>query len=306
MNDIHVPPPRVSMVHVNGTVEGEVNGPCHDFTGGVKANQKHIMPHPRVVVILWDHYYRTNPDAASFAVQLVVDLVTGSFMNGLVQYGIGRGSLAGQIVIDVDPDNPAPASLDEDQVKDQLIQWINKPGAATPAPSVDEANLLYVIFPPTTTNIKLGDFSTKTSDSTKSIGGYHSHRKYNPSSHNDDLFWAIVGTDDRKKTTEKDFVNALSPIVSHELAEAFSDRDGQGFIGDKGCEIGDICETETVFQYRGWTVEQYWSNWDNNCIQGNQPVSLRKFLGAIGFDVNRGLRSLNSPVINLEYIASRM
>jgi hypothetical protein len=298
MVDTQGPRPRVSVADVNSKVEGGVNDKCHNYTGGVKAHQKHIMRNPRVVVILWGHYYRTNPNAGAFAVKLISDLVTGPFMNGLVQYGIGRGSFAGQIVIDTDQNNPAPASLDETQVQDQLMKWIQA-STVLPAPSVNETNLLYFIFPPTTTQLKLKDGTT-------GFCGYHQHGKSNNTSANDDLFWAIVKTDSADQTTEEMFVKSISACASHELAEAFSDRDIQGFIADNSCEIGDICETKTFFQYRGWTVEQYWSNWDNNCIQGDQPVSLRKFLGAIGFDVNQGLQSLNTPVINLQYMASRM
>jgi hypothetical protein len=33
-----------------------------------------------------------------------------------------------------------------------------------------------------------------------------------------------------------------------------------------------------------WNVEKYWSDWDNTCILGNQPVSVLAFLKAIGFN----------------------
>lgn len=204
-----------------------------------------------------------------------------------------------------DQKNPAPATLDSSQVPDQLNKWFQD-GTVSPAPSVNETNLLYFLFPPTKTEVKDGDLSTKSPDPNKLICGYHlSGRKSNSSSQNDDIFWAIVGTSGAPSGTGTSFANSLAYCVGHELAEALSDRDNQGYIADNGCEIGDICETKTFFQYRGWTVEQYWSNWDSTCIQGNQPVSLRKFLGSIGFDFSQGLRSLNTPVINLQYMASR-
>jgi len=53
-------------------------------------------------------------------------------------------------------------------------------------------------------------------------------------------------------------------------------------------------------------VEQYWSNWDNNCINGDWPVSVKRFLQAIGLNGSGGLRQLGSNVINIDFVASRM
>jgi hypothetical protein len=296
-NDIHDPRTGVAMANVSGTVEGGVNGQCHTYTGGVKAGQKHIMRSPRVVVIFWGHNYVTNTNVVTSVVQLVSDCVTGPFLNGLVQYGVGRGSVAGQFVIDTNQNNPAPATLDEKQAQTQIISWLNA-GTVTPAPAVDETNVLYFLFPPTTTQLKL-------SDGTTGFCGYHEHGKFHSNSQNDDLFWAIVDTTGAATATGTAFASDVSLCVSHELAEAFSDRDNHGYIADNGCEIGDICETKASFQYREWSVEQYWSGWDSACIHGDQPVSMRKFLASIGFDFMQGLRSLNTPVIDLQYIASR-
>jgi hypothetical protein len=285
------------MVYVRGTIEGGVNGRCHTYTGGVKPKQKRIIANPRVVPIFWGHNYVTNSNDVTAGVKLISDLVTGPFMNGLVQYGVGRGSVASQFVIDTNRSNPAPTTLDETQAQAQIISWLNA-GTVTLAPSVDETNLLYFLFPPTTTQLTM-------TDGTTGFCGYHLHGKFNNDSHNDDLFWAIVSTSGATPGTGTTFANSVAYCVSHELGEAFSDRDNQGFIADNGCEIGDICETKTFFQYRGWTIEQYWSNWESTCIHGDQPVSLRKFLSSIGFDASHGLRSLNTPVINLEYMASK-
>ena len=49
------------------------------------ANLAHIMPNPRVVPILWGHDYVANPATAKAVEQMVSDLVTGPFMNGMAQ-----------------------------------------------------------------------------------------------------------------------------------------------------------------------------------------------------------------------------
>jgi hypothetical protein len=299
MPDTHT---GASMAMVSGTVEGDVNVECHTYTGGVKAGKKHVLRNPGIVLVFWGHNYITNPNDVSALVQLISDLVTGPFMNGLVQYGVTRGSIVGQAVVDTDLHNPAPATLDENQAQAQISSCI-KAGIITPAPSVNETNLLYFLFPPTTTQLKMNDGST-------GFCGYHQHGKFHGNSQNDDLFWAIVDTTGAATATGMTFANKIAFCVSHELAEACTNRDGQGYIADK-CEIGDICEASgsvpccITFQYRGWSVEPYWSNWDNACIQGVQPVSLRTFLRSIGVNANQGLRSLNTPDINLAYMASR-
>src|SRR5205807_8051322 len=138
----------------SGTVEGAVNGLCHSYTGGVKVGKKRIIPNPRVVLIFWGHNYITNSMDVTALAQLLSDLVTGPFMNGLVQYGVSQGSVVGQVVIATNQKNPAPATLDEKQALAQIRSCIDA-GIITPAPSVNETNLLYFLFPPTTTQLKL-------------------------------------------------------------------------------------------------------------------------------------------------------
>lgn len=280
-----------------------INENCHTFTGMVPANSKHVMRNPRIVLILWGHFYVTMSDVKANATTLISDLVSGPFMNGLAQYGVGGGSVIGTFVVDIPPPGSDPINLTRENIRDQLIDWINN-GTISPGPAVGEQNLVYVIFLPT------GSTTTE-ADGT---GGYHSHYKHNANSSDDDLFWAVILTNPTwiDKTSSTKFVKSSSFIVSHELNEAFTDRDDKGFVTDGGCEIGDICETRGTnpccftFSYKGWSVEQYWSNWDNNCINGDQPVSVRKFLNVIVVDGSGGLRQLQSNVINVDFVASRM
>jgi hypothetical protein len=96
------------------------------------------------------------------------------------------------------------------------------------------------------------------------------------------------------------FLNGVAPKVSHELVEQFADRNGSFE------ELGDPCNNN-YFPYRGWTVEQYYSDWDQGCINGDSPVSLKRFLTAIQFDFqHKGLRALGASTINIEFIASTM
>lgn len=284
---------------------GDTNSACHDYSGGVQPNNKHVMRNPKVVLLLWDSYYSSNPDAVTLAEKLVNDLLTGTFMNGLAQYGVGRGMLIKTLLIDTNV-FPAPDTWDTKGTSDadQIKSWV-KDGVIFPEPSVNNTDLLYFLFLPRSTKLTNG----KRSDGTviTDVGGWHSYGKVIDSqSQDNDLFWGLVRTDNADSTTEKTFIQSLGGIVSHELNEAFSNRDQQGFTGG-GCEIGDICELKDTYDYSGdWKVQQYFSQWDNSCIHGDAPVSLRKFLGAISFDINQGLRSLGTSVINTQFIASKM
>ena len=232
--------------------EAGINENCHMFTGMVPANSKHVMRNPRIVLILWGHFYATNSAVATNATTLISDLVSGPFMNGLAQYGVGGGSVIGTFVVDIPPPAPDPINLTRENVRDQLIDWINR-GTISPGPAVGEQNLVYVIFLPT------GSTTTETAGT----GGYHSHSKHNTNSSDDDLFWAVRLTNSAPLTSAMNFVRSLAFIVSHELDEAFTDRDGKGFVTNNDCEIGDICESRGTnpccftFSYRGWSVEQY-------------------------------------------------
>jgi hypothetical protein len=225
------------------------------------------------------------------------------------QYGVGRGSVAGPTtVINIPPPAPDPTNLTRDDIGNQLGNWIR--AGIVPAPSFDEINLLYVILLPTGSTIT----------ERPGVGGYHTYTWFDNDPFVDaaNLFWAAILTNSARQTSATTFVNDLAYIISHELCEAFTDRDQEGFQADEGCEIGDICESRdptctsgaTTVNYnvggRTWNVEQYWSNWDNKCINGDQPVSVKRFLQAIGVNGSTGLRQLGSNVVNVNFVAFRM
>ena len=265
------------MKHIAKQLQGNVagvNGPCHGFRGGVDAHRKHVIPNPRIVVIYWDSYFSSNvnliPDPVTEMNSLIADLVTGKYMHGLMQYGIGSGTLViPSIIIDMNS-NPAPASLTQAQLQQNLITWLNN-GTVTPVPAYDETDLAYLILAPTTTKLTLGD--------TTGFCGYHAHGKFNKNSGNDNLFWAVV-QGYTPSFNLRSFVNSIAYCVSHELVEMLTNRDGQGFFSQGAgyqCEIGDICENDASGNpirvlYKGWVVEPYWSNCDQSCVAVRPPI----------------------------------
>jgi hypothetical protein len=120
-----------------------------------------------------------------------------------------------------------------------------------------------VILLPSTLALTNGTNSDGTPNT--NVCGWHHNRKFNDASSADDLFWCVVRTDGADKSSAKNFVNSVAFCLSHEAAEALTNRDGQGWHGDT-CEIGDLCEQASdsgpiiTYSYRGWNVEKYWSN----------------------------------------------
>src|SRR5262249_53571732 len=136
--------------------------------------------------------------------------------------------------------------------------------------------------------------------------------QYNTTSTDYDLFWVVINTYSDINNVDSSsafaFANYLA-FISHELCKAFTNR-GNGFITSNGCEISDICERRgpdivsggNTFsccishtyevdssiwrsnpdpsfpgpgkrEFGGVGVEQYWSNWNNRCRDGDEPIS---------------------------------
>jgi hypothetical protein len=239
---------------------------AHTQGGNSVPDLSHIMPNPRVVPILWGHDYVLNPTTANLIEQLVSDLVTGPFMNGLAQYGIRRGSVAPAIIIDdVNPPKVIVYrnSLNqfEDQITQKLISWINAGLVPAPASNLD-INLLYLIIPPSETTPET--YNGANDPIGNGVQAWHNEGVTNPTPP-PTYYWAIVKTNDGGPPSSGfTFVNNFAQKVAHELAEQFVDRNGTFE------EVGDQClnNPET---YRGWSIQQIWSTWDNKCINCDQP-----------------------------------
>jgi hypothetical protein len=186
--------------------------------------------------------------------QMVNDLITGPFINGLAQYGIGKGSIAGTAFIDFIPDPtvhcPSCGPTDENVLQALLINWIQT--GKVPAPAVNEQNLMYLIVVPPDVDLHLAGAH---------FHGLHWHARYNSASTHDDLIMAAFRTDEEAADPPQAFANHVAGIVGHELVEAFNDP-----IGHRQ-ELGDACQYIPKYNYLGkWSVQRYWSNRAQACI----------------------------------------
>lgn len=230
---------------------GGTNAGCHGNTKGLAAHQKHIITGPNIVLVLWDDFFVNTAGASDQARQFAQDLVTGPFMNGLVQYGINRGSVVATVSLSSTTFKPSKSTWDTggSDDGDQLVSWL-KNNQITTHPSVNETKLLYVIYLPRT----LGLTNGKNQDGTPNtnVCGWHGHRKFNSASTADDLFWCVLRTDGADTSSAQTLVGSVAFCASHEITEAMTNRDSQGWHGDdeNGCEAGDLCEQNATFSYR--------------------------------------------------------
>jgi hypothetical protein len=219
-----------------------------------------IMTNPEVVLIFWGHDYQTNSSLASTTSQFFNDVLTGSFLNGAAQYGIGRGAVVSTVFIDepLPPPGTRPVRSWVD-IENDVKNWLNK-GTIARLPAVNETNVMYFVVPPPEYELYLGSDPTKPS---LGIQGIHWHIKYNPQSTQDDLLLAVIKTYHPEDASK--FILS-SDVMGHELIESFNDP-----LGGRE-ELGDPCENLGDYQYLGkWSVQEYWSDRSAACIHGDQP-----------------------------------
>ncbi len=186
------------------------------------------------------------------AAQLTFD---SPYFSGLSQY---RGSKTGRLksvvqVTDSDPPNP----FTNDQIANLVHQRINK--GELPEPDDDPSALYCVILPAGVPSSNAG------------VIGEHSYFVYLDVTDlhfppDIDIARAHYGWVSNDGTL--DFVTT---VLSHELAESFTDPNGDGIQGVSGvcaqsgwCEIGDVCSDTAVVN--GVRVQAYWSERDQACI----------------------------------------
>src|SRR5260370_17430512 len=121
-------------------------------------NIDHIMPAPQVVPLFWGHDYVVNPITTKNLRQMISDIVTGTFANGMAQYGVQRGTMLEPIIID-DSNPPSTLTYTDasgalvDEITKQLLKWIRIDKIVPAPPSDNDINRIYFIIPPRQTHI---------------------------------------------------------------------------------------------------------------------------------------------------------
>ncbi len=211
-----------------------------------------ILTNVQVQLIFWGSAWAGNASPSANAVfDAAQTILSGSYMSKLSQYrGIGKGTMLGKFVIDPsDPSNP----FSSDDVAQCILRLMAAGKVSKPE---DDQQILYCVFLPVGVNFNQPD-----------INGIHSyiyHISYSfPIDVDlDKVLFAWVMNDGT--------LDSVTTIFSHELAEACTDPDGNGFqvtplIQNSWHEIGDVCENYNDV-LNGVRVQSYWSQADGNCV----------------------------------------
>lgn len=195
-----------------------------------------------VQLLFWGSAWQNNPSPTTARViGAVSTILSGPYMTGLIQYGVGPGSLQNAgIVTGADPSNPFSDSSVQSMIGSLISQGS--------IPQASPENLYLVIAP---ANV----------GGTQNSVGYHSF--FTAGSPNTWPF-AWYGW-----VTHTGTLASLTPTLTHELAEAVSDPDGAGIqVNPRNSsswnEIGDVCCS--THRVGGVLVQSYWSQRDKACI----------------------------------------
>jgi hypothetical protein len=249
------------------------NSKCVGWLGELDKHGNEVINNPRIVAIYcWSTATWNTPNDYQIATQamnmFLTRAVSGSFIDGLLQYGVNPG----QFVASYEDPGYFPTSghidndtVDKDRVRDILKYWID--AGLVPAPSsTDDPGPLYFIFTPPGIIIKKDDETSGVN-----FGGYHAYAHYGSELAESNLFWVVIpwptnisfpptATDPASlKTFFKGLVNTITLYCGHEMVEACTDRDMDGYKNSDDCEIGDICYGSNA-RFLGWIVEKYYSN----------------------------------------------
>lgn len=224
-------------------------------TTGFNAHDGEVMATPRVFAIYWGRDYGSpsagmSESATSFD-GFLAKVMDSRYLDMLGQYLVGRGSFMGSTWIDHAPERQQTLSFD--QMRDVMTHWLDD-GVTPEIPSSNEMNLLFVIFAPR--EVTFVDGKGKTG-----FCGFHLSKSYRkPEWEKANLFFAVVEA------------GSTTAVVSHELAEAFTDRGGNGWYSDLsgGAEIGDVCnscESAVQLTLAGFPLASYWLVEEERCLQ---------------------------------------
>jgi hypothetical protein len=232
-----------------------------------------VLGDVQVVPIYWGLVWatlatKTNVTLAQELNHFFDFILTSPYMDLLAEYStsttkIHHGSrLPSHTITNSQPGTATPTGrqVTDAQIQTALRGWIDS--KVVPATT---ANTLYFIFlPPNVVSLSFGQQSC---GSPVGFCGYHSNVG--------NAFYAVIPFASCGGCEfAGDFLDTLTEVSSHELAEAVTDPEGTTWFDPNpapGEEIGDICNRQTV-RMGGFLVQTEWSNAQGVCAF--QPANL--------------------------------
>jgi hypothetical protein len=216
----------------------------------VNSHGGHHIPLPRIHDVFWGGYWTGNNQGRINIDATWQDLGNRTaFWARIGEYGVGNGSFFESRI-----ENPGIVQgnnieIDDSTITNELGNELTN-GQLT---NFNDGNDLYVIYlPPGVTSLY---------DDQNNYAGHHSDF-WDPWGRH--IWWAVI---------DWGSTDTMTALSSHEIVEAASDPDGQGYWDDtSGQEIGDLCQSSSQwFFWDGHQVEMVWSQAACSCVQFTVP-----------------------------------
>jgi hypothetical protein len=216
----------------------------------------HVLERVQVHLIFWGHAWKGKAAPLIEPVRAAVDsILTGPYLAGLAEYGVGPGVLHGLTVIG-EPSDRDPQPGFDFSTAGPVGPFVRKliTTGRVPAENAGPSVLNCVVMPPGVL-CKSGDEGQ--------LLGEHAFIEFNGRQ----VLHAFITARDSAPNAA---VDEYSWIFSHEIAEACTDPVGETYQVDNlnpnnWNEIGDVCQrTET--RVNGVKVQLYWSQQHNACF----------------------------------------
>lgn len=219
-------------------------------------DRSHVMASPRILPIYLGMEYGdpSGLNARGLRLQEFFEAIcNSSYFDLLGEYGVtDRPLMLPHVWMN---DDGAQKTMVRTTFRDDYADFLAKAMAQNNlmAPADNESNLLYVLFLPPNIAIELD------SGAAPAFHSYNWHKKIWPWPPN--LFYAAIGF--------QDAISIFTCNITHELVEAFTDRDGWGWRdGDMVHEIGDLCPGgRGMLEFGNYRVSSFWSKSRGGCIQ---------------------------------------
>ena len=213
-----------------------------------------LLTAAEVVTAFWGSAWSAAPNAttAQRLNEFLTFVVSSDYVKQLAEYStpqqaIGPGKfVTGAVVTDSDPGTT---------VSDGALQQLVEAKVAAGALPAATANTLYFTFLPPGVTVQAGS-----DQSCRVFCGYHDRSAGG-------LYYAVVPYPSCAGCLGGlAALDALTSVISHELAEAITDPvPGQGWYDDANGEIGDICAWQNK-RLGNYEVQLLWSNRAGACV----------------------------------------
>lgn len=222
--------------------------PAVTFHGGA------ILPQVQVEAAFYGDYWATEAglQEASDLNNYLAFLSDSSFMDMLGEYGIGRGSLSGNGIVEPG----AAQAVDDDTIRAMLGGHIGQGNLQAVT-----ANTLYFVF--TAPNVIV------TAGSENSVNDFYGYHDAFTATGGKRAYYAVIAHPiGNGSNGDFDVFQTLTWTASHELAEVVTNPDQQGWFDPvTGDEIGDLCNQTTDYAFlNNYIIQAQWSNEQQSCV----------------------------------------